>query len=165
MTRFQKLAVATTSTTLVLIVWGGIVRATGSGDGCPDWPTCFGSWIPRWEYHTLIEYVHRLLGVTSGLLAVALAATGLVEFVRAQRGRPGVTPRSAVWLAVALVPLFAVQGALGGAVVNRDLDPEVGDPALRARHGRARRARGGDDPLVRGRPARRRPELCDVRRP
>ena len=46
MTRFQKLAVATTVTTLTLIVWGGVVRATGSGDGCPDWPTCFGSWVP-----------------------------------------------------------------------------------------------------------------------
>lgn len=125
MTRFQKLAVATTASTLVLIVWGGVVRATGSGDGCPDWPTCFGSWVPRWEYHTLIEYVHRLLGVVSGLLAVALAIVGVAELVRARRGRPSSTPRGAVWMAVALVPLFGVQGALGGAVVNSALDPAV----------------------------------------
>ena len=125
MTRFQKLAVTTTVSTLVLIVWGGVVRATGSGDGCPDWPTCFGSWIPRWEYHTLIEYVHRALGVVSGLLAVALAVVGMVELVRARRGRPTDTPRGAVWMAVALVPLFGVQGALGGAVVNSELDPAV----------------------------------------
>ena len=125
MTRFQKLAVATTVTTLTLIVWGGVVRATGSGDGCPDWPTCFGSWVPRWEYHTLIEYVHRVLGVVSGLLAVALAVVGVVELVRARRGRPSSTPRGAVWMAVALVPLFGVQGALGGAVVNSALDPAV----------------------------------------
>ncbi len=125
MTRFQKLAVTTTVSTLVLIVWGGVVRATGSGDGCPDWPTCFGSWIPRWEYHTLIEYVHRALGVVSGLLAVALAVVGVVELVRARRGRPTDTPRGAVWMAVALVPLFGVQGALGGAVVNSELDPAV----------------------------------------
>jgi protoheme IX farnesyltransferase len=125
MTRFQKLAVATTASTLVLIAWGGVVRATGSGDGCPDWPTCFGSWVPRWEYHTLIEYVHRALGVVSGLLAVALAATGALELVRARRGAPGPTPRAAVWTALALVPLFAIQGAIGGAVVNRALDPEL----------------------------------------
>jgi heme o synthase len=125
MTRFQKLAVATTVTTLTLIVWGGVVRATGSGDGCPDWPTCFGSWVPRWEYHTLIEYVHRVLGVVSGLLAVALAVVGVVELVRARRGRPSSTPRGAVWMAVALVPLFGGQGALGGAVVNSSLDPAV----------------------------------------
>ena len=125
MTRFQKLAVTTTVSTLVLIVWGGIVRATGSGDGCPDWPTCFGSWIPRWEYHTLIEYVHRALGVASGLLALALAVVGVRELVRARGGRPTDTPRGAVWMAVALVPLFGVQGALGGAVVNSELDPAV----------------------------------------
>jgi protoheme IX farnesyltransferase len=125
MTRFQKLAVATTASTLTLIAWGGVVRATGSGDGCPDWPRCFGSWVPRWEYHTLIEYTHRALGVASGLLAVALAVAGIVGLVRGRRGRPTDTPRSAVWLAAALVPLFAVQGALGGAVVNSDLDPAV----------------------------------------
>ena len=125
MTRFQKLAVSTTVSTLTLIVWGGIVRATGSGDGCPDWPTCFGSWVPRWEYHTLIEYVHRALGVVSGLLAVALAVVGIIELRRARRGRPLTTPYAAVVLAVWLVPLFAVQGALGGAVVNSALDPAV----------------------------------------
>ncbi|MGZ8583755.1 MAG: heme o synthase, partial [Actinomycetota bacterium] len=125
MTRFQKLAVATTVTTLTLIVWGGVVRATGSGDGCPDWPTCFGSWVPRWEYHTLIEYAHRALGVISGLLAVVLAVVGIVELVRTRRGHPSATPRGAVWMAVALVPLFGVQGALGGAVVNSALDPAV----------------------------------------
>ena len=70
------------------------MRATGSGDGCPDWPTCFGSWVPRWEYHTLIEYVHRALGVVSGLLAVALAVVGIVELVRARRGGPAATPRA-----------------------------------------------------------------------
>jgi len=125
MTRFQKLAVSTTVSTLVLIAWGGVVRATGSGDGCPDWPTCFGSWVPRWEYHTLIEYLHRALGVVSGLLAIALAVVGIVELVRARRGRPSPTPHTAVVLAVWLVPLFGVQGALGGAVVNSALDPTV----------------------------------------
>jgi heme o synthase len=125
MTRFQKLAVSTTVSTLTLIVWGGVVRATGSGDGCPDWPTCFGRWIPRWEYHTLIEYVHRVLGVVSGLLAVALAVVGIIELLHVRRGRPSATPHTAVVLAVWLVPLFGVQGAIGGAVVNSALDPAV----------------------------------------
>jgi protoheme IX farnesyltransferase len=123
MERFRSLAVVTTVTTLVLIVWGGIVRATGSGDGCPDWPRCFGRWLPRLEYHTLIEYVHRLLGVAGGLLAVALAVLALRELVRRRRGPADGIPRAAMVGALSLPFLFGVQGALGGRVVNSALDP------------------------------------------
>jgi protoheme IX farnesyltransferase len=123
MKRFRALAVITSITTLVLIVWGGIVRATGSGDGCPDWPTCFGRWVPRFEYHTLIEYVHRLLGVIGGLLAVGLAVLALQAFVRFRRGGDAGIPRAAMWGALSLPFLFGIQGALGGRVVNSALDP------------------------------------------
>jgi protoheme IX farnesyltransferase len=119
---FRVLSIATTALTLVLIAWGGLVRATGSGDGCPDWPKCFGRWIPRLEYHTLIEYVHRSLAVVAGLAAVALAITAIVAL--AKRRTEGIPP-TAAWLAVSLAPLFAVQGALGGWVVLSGLDPAV----------------------------------------
>ncbi|HEY8836435.1 MAG TPA: COX15/CtaA family protein, partial [Dehalococcoidia bacterium] len=46
MTTFQRLALATTVATYILVVIGGTVRVTGSGLACPDWPTCNGSVIP-----------------------------------------------------------------------------------------------------------------------
>ena len=102
---FNRIAWIAVALALTVIVFGAFVRLSNAGLSCPDWPTCFGSWVPRWEYHTLIEYAHRLLGVVSGLLAVALAVVGIVELVRARRGHPSSTPRGAIWMAVALVPL------------------------------------------------------------
>lgn len=45
-TRFQRLALIAFITVEVLIFVGAVVRATGSGLGCPDWPFCYGCWVP-----------------------------------------------------------------------------------------------------------------------
>ena len=53
MKAFRRLALATTITTIGVVGVGGLVRATGSGKGCPAWPKCFGRWFPPLEYHAI----------------------------------------------------------------------------------------------------------------
>jgi protoheme IX farnesyltransferase len=117
---FRTLATATVVATLLLIAWGGIVRATGSGDGCPDWPRCFGSWLPRVEYHTLIEYTHRLLAFVAGSLTLALGVLGAVSLVR----RADVDRAVAIG-SVILLPLFVAQAAIGGWIIASNEDQAV----------------------------------------
>ena len=113
---FRKLALATTVTTLAVITVGGLVRATGSGDGCPDWPRCFGRWIPPLEYHALIEYSHRTVGaIAIGLLC----ATAVVALRRHREDRRLLVP---TLLATSTIFMQAILGAI---VVSVKSDPSL----------------------------------------
>jgi heme A synthase len=85
----RRLAAAAAVLTVVLIVAGGVVTNTDSGLACPDWPTCFGSAMPRMTGNVAVEHTHRLIATAVGLCTVALVVLTL------RRARQG-------WLAAAL---------------------------------------------------------------
>lgn len=87
----------------LVILAGGVVRMTQSGMGCPDWPRCFGMWIPPTDasqlpadfesylskqdidhsfnvYHTWIEYINRLLGAILGVFIFIYAVWTSIKF-------------------------------------------------------------------------------------
>lgn len=128
---FARLSLATTIATYLLIAVGALVRAAGAGLGCPDWPRCFGQWVPPTSAdelppgfdpaqfipaHTWLEYVNRLLGVLIGFLIFAT----LISAWRRHRGQPRI-----VWPTTAAFVLVGVQGWLGGQVVEQGLAATV----------------------------------------
>ena len=136
--RFRSLASLTVLIIYLLILAGGIVRGTGSGMGCPDWPKCFGRWIPPTEAaqlppnyqaiyraklkgevvfnatKTWIEYVNRLLGVLSGFLVFATLLASLPHLKK---------DKAIFWGSVAAFVLIGLNGWLGSRVVATELAP------------------------------------------
>ncbi|MDQ3897270.1 MAG: COX15/CtaA family protein [Actinomycetota bacterium] len=98
-----------------IIVTGGAVRLTGSGLGCPDWPTCAQNRVVApWEYHAMVEFVNRTI---TGLVSVAVMLAVLGSLVRIPRRR------DLLWLSVGLVAGVIGQIVLGGLTVLFELRP------------------------------------------
>ena len=116
-----QLALSTTLLLFALIVIGSVVRTTGSGLACPDWPLCEGRIIPRLEPHVLIEWFHRLIALLVSIMVLGTA--GWIGRMAELRGRLGGLALLAVGLLVAQVLLGAltVWKLLSPAVVNSHL--------------------------------------------
>ena len=112
----RNLAFITCAATLILIGVGVYVRATGSGLGCPDWPTCHGGIVPPHEQEALIESTHRFVAAFVGILVIATAVLAWRHF----RGAPAV-----LWPAIAAVPLVGIQGVIGAITVWEELPAEI----------------------------------------
>jgi protoheme IX farnesyltransferase len=116
--RFAKLAVAASIATYVLIVVGGLVRATDSGLGCPDWPACFGKWVPPPELHAWIEHSHRLVAALA--VGPLVGAVGLITVLTRRR-----QDRPLLFAAILAGILVILQALLGGQVVIQQLRAEL----------------------------------------
>ncbi len=90
----------------LVIVMGGVVRATGSAGACPDWPTCYGSWLPPVQTGALSDYFHRLL---TALLAPSLLWAAIQAWKAYRRNILAGLP---VYSALVLSGLQAAAGSL-----------------------------------------------------
>jgi heme A synthase len=113
LTAFRRLAVLTTAFAYLQVVLGGVVRVSGSGLGCPDWPLCHGRPYPPADAHAIVEYSHRTVGSITGLLLIATVVTAWLLF---RRSRPALA-----WLATGALGAVVLEGLVGGVVVIREL--------------------------------------------
>lgn len=140
MKAFQRILFLCVLGTYLVILAGAVVRGTGSGLGCPDWPRCFGQWVPPMEiselpenykeiykisgktiadfdpFKTWTEYVNRLLGVVLGFLVVLLFGQSF-KLRNVDRNFP--------WYTGGLLILILIQGGVGALVVSTHLKPFI----------------------------------------
>jgi cytochrome c oxidase assembly protein subunit 15 len=115
----RRLAQATLVANIVIVVTGGAVRLTGSGLGCPTWPSCTdASFVPHdaLGVHGFIEFGNRML-------TFVLAAVAITTWIATMQYRPA--RRSLRVLATLLALGIPFQAMLGGVTVLTDLNPWI----------------------------------------
>ena len=126
---FRNFTILSTILTYILIFVGGMVRVAGAGMGCPDWPKCFGRWIPPTSLEQLpdhidpakfnivlawIEYGNRLFGALVGLSIAITLYLGLKHCSHLPRIK---------WPLIAAFFLTLFEGWLGSVLVKTVLNP------------------------------------------
>ena len=121
MSRFAKFARFNTGYTILVILWGAVVRATGSGAGCGNhWPACNGEILHRPErIETLIELSHRLSSALAGFFVLILLIWAFVTVFKYNQ-------KLIRQMAIMTFIFILVEGGLGAALVRFEL---VGDNA------------------------------------
>ncbi len=129
MKNFRRFALLTTLATYAAIFIGGLVRVSGAGLGCPDWPKCFGRWFPPTNVSQLpagidpsqfnftlawIEYFNRLVGVSIGILILVTAVLAIKYYRKFPR---------ILYPSLAALLLVGYQGWQGGQVVESQVRP------------------------------------------
>src|SRR6478752_3727405 len=136
---FRRFGIVNIIAIYLVILAGGVVRTTGSGMGCPDWPKCFGRWVPpteesqlptNWKekysdvhtgyiavfnpVETWIEYGNRLLGALIGVFTLVVAILSLAY----RKVDPAMMLLSFLSLLIVIL-----EGVVGKMVVDHNLDP------------------------------------------
>jgi cytochrome c oxidase assembly protein subunit 15 len=111
---FRRVAYAAVGVLILIVATGATVRLTGSGLGCPEWPTCTTQHaLPR-GYHSDIEFSNRVVSAVTVFTTLALAVAAWRTRGLGRRGR---------WLATAVFVGTLAQAPLGAITVYYDLNP------------------------------------------
>ena len=129
MNRYFNFSILSMVFTYLLIFIGGLVRVSGAGMGCPDWPKCFGRWIPPTNLSQLpdyidpekfnlvlawVEYLNRLFGALVGLIILITFFLGYIHFKKSKK----------VFLPITAALLLTIlEGWVGAKLVDTVLDP------------------------------------------
>ena len=129
MKEYFKFSILSIVSTYLLIFVGGLVRVSGAGMGCPDWPKCFDRWIPPTNLNQLpdhidpekfnlvlawVEYLNRLFGAFVGFIILVSCIYAVIYFKANKK----------VTISICLALFFTlVEGWLGSKLVDTVLDP------------------------------------------
>ena len=111
---FRRVAFAAVGVLILIVATGATVRLTGSGLGCPEWPTCTTRHALPQSYHSDIEFSNRVVSGITVLTTLALAVSAWLTRGLGHRGR---------WLATAVCLGTIAQAPFGALVVYYDLNP------------------------------------------